>query len=577
MLKFARAILFIVLVVLNYQINAQEAQNSFCNPLNLSYRYQLEEPSRREAADPTVVWFKDRHYLFASKSGGYWHSKDLNNWIFVETDEIPTEDYAPTAIVIGDTLYFLASSFRQSTIYKTTDPLSGNWSIAKEKLDKAIWDPAFFLDTDNRLYLYWGIMSPIYGVELDYNNSFSFVGEPEILVKPHIDVYGWEISGDYNTMTEKGSFIEGAWMNSYDGKYYLQYATPGTQFKSYSDGVYVSENPLGPYTLQPTNPFSYKPEGFINGTGHGSTFQDKWGNYWHMGSMTISVNHKFERRLGMWPAFFDEDGTFYTYTGFGDFPHKIPEIKLERPDDYSPSAMLLSYKKPAEVSSSLPEHSAEHAVNEEVREYWSAATGDKGEWIMVDLQQKCEVKSIQINYADEASSILGRLDTPVTYQYLLEYSNDNKNWGILVDNTSNITDNPHDFIVLPKPIAARYIRLTNYYVPDGKFAISGLRIFGNGKGNLPQPVTNFSVTRDVENPKSVRIEWEKSQNTLGYNIRFGIQPDKLYQNYQVFDTDTLTINSLNSDLNYYFTIDCFNEKGITKGKQIVETEDVYTD
>lgn len=83
-------------------------------------------------------------------------------------------------------------------------------------------------------------------------------------------------------------------MNQYKGKYYLQYAVPGTEFKSYSNGVYVSENPLGPFTLLKHNPFSYKPEGFVNGTGHGSTFQDLYGNYWNIGTSTISRRHMFE-------------------------------------------------------------------------------------------------------------------------------------------------------------------------------------------------------------------------------------------------------------------------------------------
>lgn len=39
--------------------------------MNLNYRFMPNEPSRREAADPVVILFKDRYYLFASKSGGY--------------------------------------------------------------------------------------------------------------------------------------------------------------------------------------------------------------------------------------------------------------------------------------------------------------------------------------------------------------------------------------------------------------------------------------------------------------------------------------------------------------------------
>lgn len=53
-------------------------QTTICNPLDISYRFSVDDgPSRREAADPTVVFYKDDYYLFASKSGGYWSSKDL--------------------------------------------------------------------------------------------------------------------------------------------------------------------------------------------------------------------------------------------------------------------------------------------------------------------------------------------------------------------------------------------------------------------------------------------------------------------------------------------------------------------
>jgi beta-xylosidase len=131
-----------------------ETPLTFCNPIDISYRFCLDEPSRREAADPSIVWFKDRYFLFASKSGGYWHSNDLVDWTFIETNEIPVEEYAPTAIAIQDTLYFLASSNEKSTLYKSSDPLRGKWSVAREQLDRPVWDPAFYLDDDKKLYLY---------------------------------------------------------------------------------------------------------------------------------------------------------------------------------------------------------------------------------------------------------------------------------------------------------------------------------------------------------------------------------------------------------------------------------------
>src|SRR5690606_12173213 len=158
---------------------------------------------------------------------------------------------------------FLASSNDKSTVYKSADPFSGKWSVAVEQLQMPVWDPAFFLDEDKRLYLYWGCsnVNPLYGVEVDYKNNFSFVGERKELVYPNPEQFGWEVRGDYNAIKGQSPWIEGAWVNKHKGKYYLQYSGPGTEFKSYADAVYVSENPLGPFVIQPHNPFAYKPEG----------------------------------------------------------------------------------------------------------------------------------------------------------------------------------------------------------------------------------------------------------------------------------------------------------------------------
>ena len=179
------SVLLMILVTLSgcqtrVQTNKSEEAVTFCNPVNLSYRFTLDKPSRREAADPTIVWYKDRYFLFASKSGGYWHSPDLTGWSFIATDQIPVEEYAPTAVVLNDTIYFMGSSTEKSTIYKSTDPLNGVWQIAVEELEIPVWDPAFLLDDDNRLYLYWGCSNekPLYGVEVDYKNKFAFIGEP---------------------------------------------------------------------------------------------------------------------------------------------------------------------------------------------------------------------------------------------------------------------------------------------------------------------------------------------------------------------------------------------------------------
>jgi hypothetical protein len=188
--------------------------------------------------------------------------------------------------------------------------------------------------------------------------------------------------------------------------------------------------------------------------------------------MTISQKHMFERRLGLFPTFFNKDGEMYVYTGFGDFPFKVPTKKISGTEGLFPQWMLLSYNKPVEVSSELPNHPKSYATNEDIRTYWSAQTGNKGEWISMDLQKECTVNAIQINYSENDTKLFGR-NPDIYYQYLLEYSTDNKTWKTLADKTQSKTDVPHDYLELKTAVKARYIKLTNFKVPSGTFALAG--------------------------------------------------------------------------------------------------------
>ncbi|MBN1119183.1 MAG: family 43 glycosylhydrolase [Bacteroidales bacterium] len=544
---------------------------TFCNPLNISYRFCLDEPSRREAADPTVFLFQDKYFLFASKSGGYWYSHDLMEWNFIQTEQIPVEEYAPTVIALGDTLFFLASSNDLSTIYKSANPLSGKWQVAVPELEMPVWDPAFFLDDDNKLYLYWGCsnQNPIYGVEVDYNNNFSFMTKPVELKHQNPEECGWEVPGDYNTLVNQKPWIEGAWMNKQNGKYYLQYAGPGTEFKSYSDGVYVSENPLGPFNIQQHNPFAYKPEGFAAGAGHGSTFKDKNGNWWHIGTITISQKHMFERRLGLYPLFFDAEGNMHAETKFGDYPIIMPQQKINNFKNIFPGWMLLSYQKKIEVSSSIDALPACNITDENIRTYWAAASGDSGEFAILDLEKPVDVYALQVNFAEHNTNLFDRQEE-LKHRYTVEYSDNKADWKMLVDKSSHNLDNTHDYTQLDEMITCRYLKLTNIEVPDGNFALSGFRVFGNGKGELPGKIKTLEAKRNGEDGRSVQLNWSKSENATGYNICYGTDQDKLYLNYTVYGDTSLTINSLNSGLGYYFTIEAFNENGVTEKEVLVE-------
>ena len=89
----------------------------YCNPINVNYRYQFNADPRstgiqidREAADPSMICFKGKYYIFASMNLSVWVSDDLVNWeIHRLPDNLPLYDYAPDARVNGDYVYFCAS------------------------------------------------------------------------------------------------------------------------------------------------------------------------------------------------------------------------------------------------------------------------------------------------------------------------------------------------------------------------------------------------------------------------------------------------------------------------------------
>ena len=83
-------------------------RTTFCNPIDIDYRFMVDTPSRREAADPVITLFNDEYYLFASKSGGYWHSADLRDWKLVVPEGFPLEDYAPAVLILDGRMYYTA-------------------------------------------------------------------------------------------------------------------------------------------------------------------------------------------------------------------------------------------------------------------------------------------------------------------------------------------------------------------------------------------------------------------------------------------------------------------------------------
>ncbi|SEA02323.1 F5/8 type C domain-containing protein [Arachidicoccus rhizosphaerae] len=548
-------------------VSAQNKQpTTWINPTALNYRFSENGLGYREAADPVVHLFKGLYYLYASKSGGYWYSEDLCSWQYRPSVTLPVKDYAPAVMSIRDTVFYTASGGTHQ-IYYSLDPRLDDWKVYNAHFALSVTDPDLFLDDDGRVYFYYGCSDkdPIMGVELNRHHLLDTIGVPQVLIRHNIKDHGWESPAEDNLERVNG-WNEGPWMTKYNGKYYLQYASPGTQFKVYADGVYESDRPLGPFTYMENSPFSYKPKGFIGGAGHGATFKDKYGNYWHIATMSISVRHMFERRLGIFPAFFDKSGLLHCVTGFGDYPQKkvTGKIDFEHTSIFT-GWMLLSYHKKVMASSSLPDHGPELAVNEDIRNWWSAASGKKGEWLSMDLGHISKVQAIQINFADQDAN-LKDTDRVEPYRYQIEGSKDGTTWQLLADKSNNQKDLVDDYIELSYPQDIRYLKITNIGVPAGKFSVSGFRVFGTTKGKKPDPVKDISVLRNTGDLRSAVLSWTPSKGATGYLVKYGIAPGILFHSAIVYGEHQLELNGLNTSATYYFKVDAFNESGVTDGK-----------
>ncbi len=562
-------------------VDSHAQQRTYCNPINIDYGYTpipnfSEWGRHRATADPVIVTYKGTYFLFSTNQWGYWWSEDMLNWNFVSRrflrpwNKVYDELCAPAVGIIGDTMLVFGSTYSSNfTIWMSTNPKADEWKPLIDSFAIGGWDPSFFTDDDGRLYMYNGSSNryPMYGVELNRKTMQPLGARKEMYFLEDWR-YGWQRFGEYMDNTFLDPFIEGSHMTKYKNKYYLQYGAPGTEFSGYADGLLVGDGPLGPFTPQ-SDPLSFKPGGFARGAGHGATFQDKFNNYWHVSTIVLSVKNNFERRLGIWPTGFDASDVMYCNTSFGDYPHYLPHVIKDLPAaPYSTQAftgwMLLNYKKPVTVSSTLGSYFANNAVDENIKTYWSAASANKGEWIQTDLGQLSAVNAVQINYADQdvADDRLGkRLDQ--YHQYRLLASVDGRKWTVIADKSANKTDVPHDYIELSQPVQARYIKLENIHMPTGKFAISGLRVFGNGNGEKPAAVKQFMVLRTEKDKRSAYIKWSPVDNAYAYNIYYGTSPDRLYNCVMVHDLNEYWFKAMDREKTYYFTIEAINENGVS--------------
>jgi hypothetical protein len=572
---------------------------TYANPIDIDYRYNFEQEdqgiSYRSGADPVIVVQRGRYYLFETLGDGYWESRDLGTWRHVTPSRWPLTDIvAPAALTVRDTIYLMPSTTRPVPVLMLTEPATGrveffdrtapSLPMAREyevatlatpdSVQPGPWDAQFFHDPEGeRWYMYWNSSNayPLHAIALDMSKGLTYLGTPKWLFGLDPVHHGWERFGRDHRDTTVKPFIEGAWMTKHGGRYYLQYGAPGTEFNVYATGTYVADGPLGPFTYAPYNPVAYKPGGFVVGAGHGNTFQDVHGNWWNTGTPWIGVNWNFERRIGLHPATFDADGDFHVDTRFGDFPHWLPTSARKRGTDETFTGwMLLSYRKPATASSARDSFPASTVTDENPRTFWVARANRPGEWLTVDLGRAYTLRAIQVNYADYESGLYGTDSTVVT-RFRLRVSDDGRRWRTVADLSRERRDRPNAYVELAAPVRARYVRYDHLHVGAAHLAISDLRVFGSAGGPPPAAPSGIVARRDAD-PRDARISWRPVAGAVGYNVRWGFSPTKLYQTDQRFADEgtTLDLRALTVGQRYWAAGESFDESGVSGVGVVVE-------
>ncbi|HEY3376562.1 MAG TPA: family 43 glycosylhydrolase [Armatimonadota bacterium] len=486
---------------------------TYCNPLPLP-NYQLGRaclsptysgPDYREMADPTVIRFKERWYLFPS-AGMLWYSDDLLHWTYHPIEPFDA-GYAPTVVQCGDVLY-LTASWDCAAIWRATDPLGpwerlgtpgqdadGNPTWLKNHLGQPVrWgDPMLFVDDDGALYCYCNLDRPttspdhpwklepahgiIYGVRLGDDDPSAFAEAPLPLIA-FDPSHTWERFGEFNQHVTF-PVLEGPWLNKIDGRYYLQYSGCGTQFKNYALGSYVADAPLGPFRYQQRNPILIQRGGLVNGTAHHSIVEGTGGQLWCFYTTLVGIHAGVERRIGMDPAGLDANGELYV-AGPTETPQYAPGVRPDPLHDNDLGLLPISVNCPVCASSQVHGCPPRFAVDNEIRTGWQAAGADTPQWLEIDLQGEFRIHAARTIFADEGLDHRAGV-LPGPYRYRILATRDGESWEVLCDQSANMVDRNIAYDTWPATTARR-VRLEVLAAPPGMaIAVLEFTVFGEAQ------------------------------------------------------------------------------------------------
>ncbi len=306
-----------------------------------------------------------------------------------------------------------------------------------------------FADDDGRLYAYWGLGGPgIFGAEMDPDRPDRLLTVPKRLFG-YDPSHEWEHFGPSNEDPSK-SYVEGSWMVKVGSRYYLTYAAPGTEWRTYGMGAYVSDAPLGEFRYQSRNPILRQTAGLVRGPGHGCLVRGPRGTLWAFYTCNVCYEHVFERRIGMDPAGVDENGELFVLPAT-DTPQLAPGV-LDHPENGNSAGLAnVALNRRCIASSRAPGREPIYAADDSMLTWWQPADGDAAPSMEAEFIGVFRVSAMRIVWKDVGLDYdAGALPGPFRYRVLT--SEDGSRWDVAVDASANNADMLIDYRVFdPRP------------------------------------------------------------------------------------------------------------------------------
>ncbi|MBN1973661.1 MAG: family 43 glycosylhydrolase [Sedimentisphaerales bacterium] len=503
----------------------------YCNPLPM-----VSGQGGSASGDVTVIKENDKYYMYCT-GGGAWISEDMLTWTFQRVANVPV---APDVVKFNGSFYMCGND---GPLYKADNPLGPFTSLGSWKNTPDVaggWNGAFdmhiFIDDDNKPYLYYpgrGVAG-IYVVPLDPDDLTRFADKPTHLFSfnsSHI----WERYGDWNEYPDV-AWVEGPWLEKYNGTYYLQYSASGTQWKTYAEGYYTAKSPLGPFTYAPNNPLLRKTEGVVTGPAHGCIVEGPDKNLWQFYTIVLS-NPPGGRRVGMDRVVFDKDGNMSVKVT--ETPQWAPGAVTDPARGDSDSIPVTINKIRAmnalsRYSSQQTGRDAAYAIDNSTGTWWEPAADDNQPALTIELSPATRFDVVQLFTIDSLRLMFGgsggfgrggfgrggaggrglgrggpgaaapgagaapaapaapaatsALPATNAYQYKIEVSTDGNAYTTALDMTKNDITRNTIFEEIP-PVKCRFVRLTMTNWPrTSSLGIIEFTVFGKPAGSLPAAV-----------------------------------------------------------------------------------------